>query len=62
MSDELKQQEKILKDMVSQVEVYKKAGKLEAAARLEEQKDMLEVNFISQYKYHILVILIDLNL
>lgn len=37
-------QEKLLESMAVQVETYKTAGKLEAAARLEEQRDLLQVN------------------
>ncbi|XP_035715809.1 dystrophin isoform X4 [Folsomia candida] len=45
LSDELAKQEKLLENMANQVETYKKAGKLEAAARLEEQRDLLEGRF-----------------
>lgn len=44
MSEELAKQEKLLESMAVQVETYKTAGKLEAAARLEEQRDLLQVN------------------
>jgi len=43
LSEELSQQEKLLAEMGSQVDVYRNAGKLEAAARLEEQRSMLQV-------------------
>ena len=44
--DEFETQSNTLKEMSEQVGAYEKAGKLEAASRLRDQMQLLEVSFL----------------
>lgn len=47
MVEEFEMQENTLKEMEEQVEVYRSAGKHEAAARLQEQMVLLQVSLVN---------------
>ena len=50
MADEFNTQTNIVQGMREQIENYEKAGKKEAANRLKEQLDFLEVSKVSDRK------------